>query len=273
MSIICSNIFFGGADIMTQRNFVVGVDCRNMLKEATQKQLPIHITNQQDKKWRIYKSCFFDLLSNRLVVAMPVPDQQNPYDPPDQGQEIAISFKKGYHKCLFTTRIIEQTQYQLETGQSVPAIMVLAPAQIEKIQRRTFNRAAAPPGEPVTVTFWCTDSDAPAGNQKWRGQLYDLSAGGLGITMLQTELPNVAEGEQVEICFVPLPGQEPVQLQARFRHATEMPETGRFMLGFQLLVLEMDEHGRSLLRRIGRIVNVYKRQSNNIQLALSKQSK
>ncbi|KPK77917.1 MAG: hypothetical protein AMJ79_01615 [Phycisphaerae bacterium SM23_30] len=251
---------------MTQRNYVVGIDCRNMLQDAVQKQLPLKITNQQQKKWHVFKSCFLDFQSNRLTVAMPIPDHQDPDAEPAQGQEIAVSFKKGYHKCLFTTRIISQTQFTLESGPSVPALLILSPPQIEKIQRRAFNRSLAPPGEPITVTFWSSSAQGPSSDHKWRGQLYDLSAGGMGLTLLQSELPHIAEGEQVEICFIPLPGQEPLQLQARFRHATELPETGRFMLGFQLLGLEMDEHGRNLLRRIGRIVNVYKRHSKNIHV-------
>ena len=227
---------------MTQRNYVVGVDCRKMLLEAVQKQLPLKITNQQQKKWHVFKSCFLDFHSNRLTVAVPVPDQQDSYAEPAEGREIAVSFKKGYHKCIFNTRIISQTHFETETGSSVPALLILVPNQIEKIQRRAFNRALAPPGEPITVTFWTDAGPNRSSDHKWRGQLYDLSGGGMGLNILQSELPDIPEGEQVEICFIPLPGQEPLQLQARFR-------------------------------RIGRIVSVYKRQSNNIQLALSHQNK
>jgi len=249
---------------MTHRNYVVGAECRQLLQEAAQKHMFINVTNQYDKRWYVYKSSFLALQSNRIIIAMPVPDQQDCYLEPAPGQTIAISFKKGYHKCLFTTRIIEQTQYQLDSDDTIPVLSALCPTQIEKIQRRTYNRATAPVGDPVTVTFWA--SDASTNTNKWRGKLYDLSAGGLGLTMLQPELPNIPEGTQVELCFVPLPGQEPLQLQARFRHATEMPETGRYMLGFQMLGLEMDEPGKNLLRRIGRIVNVYKRQTHNFQM-------
>ena len=249
---------------MTHRNYVVGAECRHLLQEAAQKHMFLNVTNQHDKRWYVYKSSFLALQSNRIIIAMPIPDQQDCYLEPAPGQTIAISFKKGYHKCLFTTRIIEQTQYQLDSDDTIPVISALCPTQIEKIQRRTYNRAVAPAGDPVTVTFWASDASINA--NKWRGKLYDLSAGGLGLTMLQPEMPEIPEGTQVELCFVPLPGQEPLQLQARFRHATGMPETGRIMLGFQTLGLEMDETGRSLLRRIGRIVNVYKRQSKNINI-------
>ena len=251
---------------MTHRNFVVGIECRKMLQEAVQKQLPISVTNQLNKQWQVYKSCFLALQSNRLVVAMPIPDQNHCYAEPTQGQEIAVSFKKGYHKCLFTTRIIGQTQFELQTGETVPALLILSPTQLEKIQRRAYNRSSAPPGEPITVTFWPSDSPNRTGDNKWRGRLYDLSAGGLGLTMRRSELPDIPPGRQVEICFVPLPGQESLPLQARFRHATELPETGQFMLGFQLLGLEMDEVGRSLLRRIGRIVIARGRDATDVPL-------
>ena len=246
---------------MTRRNFVIGLECKKILSEAVAKHLPLKITNKHDTRWEVYKSGFIGVQGNRLVLAAPVSDMEDGTVKLEEGQEIAITFKKGYNKCLFVTRFIGRCDFETSEGERVQGVQILWPQQIEKFQRRAFNRAPVPPGDPIQVTFW--QSDTPAKDRKekkWRGILQDLSAGGLGITMLKSEMPEFQVGDQFEMWFVPLPGQEPLCVPVWFRHVTTVPETDRVMLGFQTVGLEISEEGRSLMRWIGRIANVYQRQ-------------
>ena len=245
---------------MDNRKFAVGVECRNLLQEAAQKHLPLTLTNKQNNCWQVYKSTFIAVQSNRLVLALPVADSADSRIEPATGQEVALTFKKGYHKCLFVTRVIGRENHELDAGISMPVMTVFCPQQIEKIQRRAYNRAAAPAGEPVLVDFWPSAADGAVNPPRWQAHLTDLSAGGLGLSMPKNELPAIQEGDQLELEFLPLPDQEPLRLQGRFRHATDMPDGRNALLGFQLLGLEISEEGRMLLRRISRIVNVYQRQ-------------
>jgi c-di-GMP-binding flagellar brake protein YcgR len=244
---------------MDNRKFAVGLECRNLLQEAVQKHLPLTLTNKQNNCWQVYKSTFIGVLANRLVVALPVADAGAGHIEPSAGQEVAITFKKGYHKCLFVTRIVGREQFELDPGVSMPAMTVFCPQQIEKIQRRSYNRATVPAGEEVVVSFWPSDTTDQSGSC-WQAYLVDLSAGGMGLKMGKTQLPALVEGQQVDLEFVPLPDQEPLRLQGRFRHATDAPEAGQSLLGFQLVGLEMSEEGRQILRRIGRIASLYQRQ-------------
>lgn len=243
---------------MTRRNFVIGLECRNLIAEAAQRHLPLKITNKQEKRWQVYNSNFLEVQSNRVIMSMPVPDDKGCYLEITEGQEMAITFKKGYRKCLFLTRVIGRTEYQIDEGVSVPSIVALCPQQIERFQRRAFNRAEVPEGEPVIVEISSLESGA--GDLKFSGQLFNLSAGGLGVTVLQSEMPEIEEDQQFEMRFVPLENQEEICVQARFRHATEQPEDEKLMLGFHIIGLEMTEQGRSVLRRISRVVSLYQRQ-------------
>ncbi len=65
---------------------------------------------------------------------------------------------------------------------------------------------------------------------------------------------------QYRLEFVPLPDQEPLTLDAQLRHMTSESPEFQCDLGFQMVGLEADETGRNALRRIGRIINVYRRQ-------------
>jgi c-di-GMP-binding flagellar brake protein YcgR len=142
---------------------------------------------------------------------------------------------------------------------------VIAPQQIEKIQRRAFNRAPAPPGECITIEFCatqhsqCLSTNSYVLGNRWQGILHDLSAGGLGVVVPESEMPDINEGDQFEACFTPLPNQELMLIQARFRHASDISESNMVMLGFQIVGMEMSEEGRNMLRRISRIVNVFQR--------------
>ena len=88
-----------------ERNYVVGIDCKKLLEEAALKHLPLKMTNKHGYRWQVYKSNFLATQSNRLIVALPVPDTAENYLEPMDGQEIAVSFKKGYHNTHLLARL------------------------------------------------------------------------------------------------------------------------------------------------------------------------
>jgi len=298
---------------MRKRKFVVGAECKKMLEEAVYKRLPVTITTKNmaqvpgdpdgdsdnhappqtnSDTWQIYKSCFLTVNSNRIVLAQPLAADYNYALEPAAGTEVAVTFKKGYSKCLFVTRLIGPAQFNLEpesdvphtllaTGlcteavatktRIIPALAVYHPQQIEKLQRRGYNRTEPPPDITVPVDFWVRQ----APEKKYQGVLANLSAGGIGIVMSSDDLPDFQENKEFEMSFVPLPagmqgkasqdnrGGEwaegaagVLQLPVSFRHATVRPD-GKKLLGFQIVGMELTEHGRGILHRLGRVVNIY----------------
>lgn len=244
---------------MRNRKFVVGLECRKLLEQAVLKQTPMTITRRVDDTWQVFKAQFLRMQGNLMLFSQPVPDDPSAHLELTPGQVVSVAFKKGYNKCLFNTRVVGQEQYEWEDGQTVPAMKVFIPQQIEKIQRRTYNRAPAPSGAPVIVDFWRNEKD------RWQGKLYNLSAGGIGLTMPVDSVPELVENEQLSISFVPLENQGSIEAIVRFRHVEECPDTGSAHIGLQLMGLEASEEGRQLVRRIGRIVSVYERMSTGIR--------
>ena len=245
---------------MPRRKFVVGLDCKNLVQQAIEKHLPLTITVNSDDSWKLQKSYFLGVRSQRLILACPTPQADQTQAELVAAQEVAVSFKKGYNKCFFVSRIIGNISFELPSGESVPAITVYHPEQIEKVQRRAYDRAAPPADQDVTVTFWRGNNDKKTA-QKWSGWLKNLSAGGLGLTMLKSDLPGLQANEPIELVFTPMPDSEPLHLQARFRHVSNSPDDETMaMLGLQLMGLEMTEEGRATLRQISRVLNLYQRQ-------------
>ncbi len=272
---------------MRKRRFVVGVDCKRLLEEAIEKRLPVTVTRKCDDNWQVYKSNLLYMDSNRIVMALPTPPVTGVPIEPVPGQEMAITFKKGYNKCLFVTRVISQDQFELEPGLTVQSVVLYRPEQIEKIKRRAYNRTEPPAGTIVPAIVWPCDDPAC----KIFSQLTNLSAGGIGLTVppagtvlegvrdcaegcvaepVSITIENIdqavfQENQQYEIFFFPFPHQDvgnqvgSVRVQARLRHVSGSGD-GSTLLGFQMVGLELSEEGRSVLRRISRIVSMYERQ-------------
>ena len=244
---------------MAKQRFINGLECKNLLAEMAQKQIGLTLTNRSANVWRVYKSQLISVRANQLVLAQPVPDAGDCHLEPAGGQEVAISFKKGYNKFLFLTRVIKADQYALETGERIPVLNVYAPDHIEKIQRRAYKRADAPQGEPIMVTFWRSSDEGPE-RTRWQGQLANLSAGGLALKMDPKDQPELEDNEQLTLRFAPLEKQKAVCVDARFRHSTDKDQAGGQMLGLQFMGMDATEEGRASLRRISRAVGIFQRQ-------------
>ncbi len=242
---------------MRKRKFVAGNECRKLLEFAAEKPLPLTITQRgPDNQWKVYKSTILKLYPYRMEIALPVAEGDHPGMEAIAGQEIAITFKKGYNKCLFTSRIISQDEFEFPSGEKAASLTIYVPEQVEKIQRRAFERTNVPGDMNVEVHFWSIDD---AGEQH-AGVLENLSTGGIGVAVDSNHLPGWPDDQLCQVQFTPLPGQESVIAQGRYRHSTHLDADSN-LVGFQFVGLELTEEGRNIMRRLGRVVNVYQRQN------------
>ena len=295
---------------MRERKFAVGSECKKLLEAAVEKKLPATITCKgtacdiigpggkaaersngtgDTDNWQVYKSNFLSLRGNKIILTQPSPHLCEEPLELTPGTEISIAFKKGYNKCLFTTRIIGPQQFEFDSDESlpysissliaadaddtssncsvVPAMAVYCPEHIEKFRRRAYNRTAPPVDLTIPVTFWSPNESG----KEYQAVLANISAGGIGLAIPSDEYTQLEENAQYEMKFNPFPPdscftpdapagrQQTIQLRGRFRHATNRTD-GLLLLGFQLIGLELTEQGRSTLRRLGRIVSLYERQ-------------
>ena len=243
---------------MAKRNYVTGMDCKRLLDEAVEKRLFVKITDKDESRWEMYRSSFLGTQGNRLVLTQPTPeDEQAPIELAE-GQNIAVSFKKGYNKCLFVTRVVGHGLHEVEPGVKMPTITVLRPDCVEKMRRRAFNRVDAPSSLQIAVTLRPTAT--MQGHTECSGLLKNLSAGGMTIEMTAAETEDLQENQQFVLEFVPLMDQGSLQAPARLRHVTGLPDSDQALVGFQFVGLEASAEGRNTLRRLGRIVSVFQRQ-------------
>ena len=138
---------------MAKRKFVVGLEARQLLQTAVDKRMFATVTAKSGSRWQVRKSSFLALRSNRLWLSVPA---HQPGEIPMEltgGQQVAITFKRGYYKCIFATRLIAREQFELDSGGQMPAMIIAQPEQIEKIQRRAYDRVETPADQEIQVSM------------------------------------------------------------------------------------------------------------------------
>jgi c-di-GMP-binding flagellar brake protein YcgR len=262
---------------MRKRKFAVGLDVKRLLEHALRKRTPFTITNQEQGQWQVYRAWLLAIQPNKLIFTNPREHRADIPLKTDAGREISVSFKKGYNKCIFKTRVIGPCEFTKETNnansanytkdthtdnnntETIQALAVYKPEQLEKIQRRSYDRAELPDDFSVEVTFWANNNPKVT----WQGNLLNLSAGGTAIEVDVRNRPNLDENTYCYLEFAPIPEQSKITVQARFRHQTDVVARKRCIVGMQFVGLEADEQGLRTLRRISRAVSLYQRQLDN----------
>ncbi len=262
---------------MKKRKFAVGFEAKRLLEHALRKRTPLTITTQEKEQWQVYRAWLLAIQPNKLIFTSPNEHRADIPLKTTPGSEISVSFKKGYNKCIFKTRVIGPCEFAKDTNNTnnshsvncaknantnsdtVQALAVYKPEQLEKIQRRSYDRAELPADFSVEVTFWANNNP----NVTWQGKLLNLSAGGTAIEVDVRNRPNLKENTYCYLEFAPIPEQSKITVQARFRHQTDVLTRKRCIVGMQFVGLEADEQGLRTLRRISRAVSLYQRQSGN----------
>lgn len=246
---------------MTQRKYLIGAEARDLFLHAVEKHVPATVTTDSDDNLQVLKSNFLSLQANRLSLALPVPEGREGYAEPIPGQEIAVTFKKGYYKHIFVTRIVAREACTLEDGISAPAIVVLLPDQIERIQRRAYNRAAVPSMMRIPVACSLANIGPEQSSNTFEGLLQNVSAGGLGLTSNDPGVEQCQVGQRFSVSFVPPLESLPIEVVVRLRHIGRNDQETAWELGFQIIGLELQDEGAATLRRLGRLANRFHRQS------------
>ena len=113
----------------------------------------------------------------------------------EPGEPVGISAKYGYGKFIFDTRV---TALEASLNLDYSGTLVLAmPEQIELIQRRSYFRINVPSSLEVGVLLWprYRSQDGRISKKRcWKGQLVNISAGGVQVALLSNSSVNLRCG-------------------------------------------------------------------------------
>lgn len=223
-----------------------------LLNEAVSRQTPLTLDCRQKRGWVTVQSLFLgqDRASGDLVVRYPaVPAHLTPEFV--EGQSLGLSFRRAHRKCVFETAVTGRCFYSSGPLDDVPALRLLWPTSVFELQRRLYYRTPVPENMSLPVQVWPWDAapDDSGYGQPLRGQMVDLSAGGVSLIVEDRSRQYWMNDTRVGCSFTPAPGGEPLELYGHTRYLRPAP-TGEYRLGVQFIGLEALQESRPKLEQI-----------------------
>lgn len=266
---ILQRIATGGVD-MSEMAVLHGAEPREILETAIEKQVPIIMSYQSCGKWHGAKLLLTDLGACQLKAHILTSRKRRPINI-RAGQPVGLSFKYGYGKFIFESRVISLEPSAEPT--SGGTVIFEAPDRIEIVQRRSYFRVEVPRSLKVNVLTWHrrggnrgregvggpelgANDQEPAGSY-WQGRLVDISAGGAQIAIEASAAGSFRNGQFVGVRFTPMPYEMPLVFNAQVRSVLPTVDNKSVCLGLQIVGLEASDEGRQVLQRLCGVVEHY----------------
>ncbi|MEK6675180.1 MAG: PilZ domain-containing protein [Planctomycetota bacterium] len=228
----------------------------NILEESIRDERHLVLTERSPQGWRLWKSRFVTGSKAAANLLVKLRLDEGISHTLEVGSTVGVTFRTGHMKCMFRSTV-EQVQPRPDGD----VLKLLWPENIQRLQRRIFERTAPPRGQVVAVKFWREASSEPSNPSTSpavirHGQMEDLSAGGLRIHV--ADPGDIQLGTTYRCSFAPNQGAPHVVLESILLHK-EAADRSRISLGFQFVGLDSSADGRKTLDRLAKIVSQYQR--------------
>lgn len=236
-----------------------------IIQAASDKQVPAILTISARDSWANLHSRILCIDGQHLLLERPGgQDNAAPHEFVP-AERIGVSFKLKHHKHVFTSVLAVQQMYELPDGTEIPALAVVLPVRMQKLQRRAFLRADVPPNRIVRGSFWLGGCNSePSGTSEaqpvWSGRVTNISAGGFQLMVDAPVADGLEAGDTVGVRLIFGTSGEAIYADAQFRHAEI--NTDKAMLGFQFVGLTETPEGRVALQVLTTKVAEYDRMNN-----------
>ena len=242
-----------------------GSEGREILTTAVASKAPAIMSYVFRNKWRSAKITFANLGANELDVAVVPMKHARPLEI-EAGMEAGVSLKHSKGKIIFKTQVTGLRQSS-KAG-SCDTVVLDVPERIECVQRRNYFRVEVAEAISVDVLIWHRrpgQSGEPGCGRFWQGNLVDISAGGAQIAVKAAEQPDFRKGQFVQFKFTPLQDETPLELEAQVRNILPTADEKSICIGLQIVGLEANSQGQTVLRRLCGVVEQYYQQVNSIK--------
>ena len=233
-----------------------------VIEDSIRDQRPSVLTLKTDRGWRTYRSRFLSgsRPNGTVVLKVDAQDDSSTVSLPAPGESLGVSFRSGHMKCVFSS-VLEGVR----TDNDGPIITLRWPSEVQRLQRRVYERVEPQDGNVVAVRFWLHEPVAspPGAEPAVRyGQLEDLSAGGMRVQTADAE--GIQSGCGYRCAFMPKARGPSLVVDATLRHQ-EATERGRVSLGFQFVGLETTVEGRKTLNSLVKILMHFQRARDRLR--------
>ncbi len=237
------------------------------LTEAVCRRVPVAMTCLVRGLWYNFHSGIIKQDRDKLWLQFPACRADNIKDAPEitEGLMLGLTFKLGHHKHIFNTPVEAVCQVKTDGEESLCVVCVPAPSNMQRVQRRAYNRVDVPRNRSILATFWHGGQDSDQ-SVRWEGWVTNISAGGFQVRLPKQAAPELGVGDVVGVRIKVGQEFEPVLADVQFRQKID-DDRGVVMLGFQFVGLNESQRGRQTLERIGMIVRGFQRHSGRRRAA------
>lgn len=248
---------------MREPEVLIVEDVTKVLHSFVDKQAKGVMTHLTSGKWHVCDVVFLAVTPSAVQIEVQPTPKKMPTDIQIH-QPVGLSVQQEFAKYVFESVVIGLES--VPHGACSGMVLLEIPDKIECMQRRVYSRVTAPGKLKVQVLFWHrgymdNTTEAPLDNY-WQGQMLDLSAGGMQITIDANQGVNFRPGQLVGLQFTPMPHQKPILLEAQVKHIAPNIKSNRLHLGVEFIGLEASGEGRQKLHRLLEIVRAYDKLNN-----------
>jgi len=177
-----------------------------------------------------------------------------------EGQPCGVSFKQADQKAIFTAKALRlATEYRINEKTVLPAVLLARPNAVKVAQWRQNYRVRVPADFELSVRVWQIPehfylTDKPPRTAELALKVRDLSAGGIGVTLLPQEgkPPAILAGQRLRVAIKYGAGEELI-VEGRIRTIRDGDDQS-ICTGVQFLKLQDGLEGRQALSELTKIV-------------------
>ena len=257
--------------MMANRYFVINEKCQNLFQKIHQANLPLKIEFRRKQICKSFISYILKIQDKILTLSLPVSTEDNSSVVlKNWEKEITIFIDHGNLRYIFYANGFKQSHLVLDSDELKQTMLILIPTLVEAYPLHSAERIYTVPE--IVVKIYGLDNKADISSlfdEPLQGVIHDLSAGGIGVSITKKDLSKIRVGDLFQLCFVPVPNEEPLLLNARLRHVTDLNRQQHVLLGFQFTVQTLTEGSGNMLHRLNHIVKLYRTLEKKHQLKSS----
>jgi c-di-GMP-binding flagellar brake protein YcgR len=241
---------------MSQAELLTTQQQETFLRQAVEEGLCGTLSSLHDGKWNV-----FDVLISTVDEAgihLHVMSENAENIDLKKDQPVGICIQKEFQKYIFESCIS-----MAQTAAPAAKIILELPDNIQKMQRRAYERQPIPAELNVKATFWhrgyMHGSKQAPHEDYWQGKLENLSAGGAMIRVGSDQGDAFSTGQLVGVQFTPMSYQKPLLLEGHVRHLHPLTDKEGLTVGVEFLGLEASTDGHNLLHRLLDVIAAYEK--------------
>jgi len=239
--------------------FILKDKCQMLFEKVQQAYISLKVEFQNELLCESFLAYILNIQNKTLTLSLPVSmKDDSPVELSKWENKITIYINDDNRKYIFDTYTLKQSHLVTESEELIQTMLISTPKLVEVYPRQSAERISTVPEVSVKIIEldYKTGSTKHAG-ESVQGMLHNLSTGGIGVTTTKQDLTEIRVGDLYQLCFVPVPGEEPIILNARLRHITDFQEQQQVLLGFQFTAQALTDGYGDLLHRLNQIIKLY----------------